>query len=95
MISRGNSRQPAAEGFGGGAGLHAARSALHEFGPRLAGGRAGRGGINAEPGEFRVVARFLLLPHYRSPPSSRVGKSRVDHDPAYPSEPLRKEVRVC
>lgn len=55
---------------------------------------SGEGGLNAEPSEFRLVPGFLLLPHYRSSPSSRVGKSRVDHDPAYPSEPVRTEVRV-
>lgn len=42
-------RVPAAEGFGRGAGLLAARSAPHEFGPWRAGGRSGGRGAGRAP----------------------------------------------
>uniref|UniRef100_A0A8I3QHQ2 OFD1 centriole and centriolar satellite protein n=1 Tax=Canis lupus familiaris TaxID=9615 RepID=A0A8I3QHQ2_CANLF len=48
-------------------------------------GRASRrGGVNAERAEFLLLRVCLLLPHYRSPPPRRVGKSPVGHDSAYP-----------
>lgn len=45
---------PAAEGFGRGAGLLAARSAPHEFGPRRAGGLTGGRGAGRAPALARA-----------------------------------------